>query len=217
MRDVGIIRRQASPLAPLRRRGESQPMRVEHREYLDNLYEKTLAHQREYHDGTFPFKGYYKLSEYVEKHKVSSALELGTAIGLTAAAIALGNDYVTLDTIEKHERNIEKAKDNVKVLGDGIVSRVNFIEGRYFDVLESEEYKYKKYDLIFLDAYVTRYNEVKFLTDYLSPGGIFIISNLRREIPKSLEAYNYINDDSIFEVLEIVDDTIFARKRIFIA
>jgi predicted O-methyltransferase YrrM len=186
-------------------------------EALLGLYNKTLEHQKEYHDGTFPFKNYLKLSEYVEKYKVTSALELGTAIGLTAAAIVLGNDYVNLDTMEKHERNIDKARGNVKASGDQVISRINFIEGRYFDLLESDEYKLKRYDLIFLDAYVSRYNEVKFLTDYLNPNGIFIISNLRKEIPKSLTAYNFICDDSVFEVLEEVDDTIFVRKRVFIA
>lgn len=202
--------------------------------YLKYLYYKTIIHQKIYKDGTFPFKYYDKLTTYVNKYNVSNALECGTAIGLTAISIAIGNDNVKLDTIEKHQRNIEKAKNNFniqkgvlskfifnnKIINNKLRSalyRVNFICDRYLNVLESsthlsDETIIKKYNLIFLDAYVSRINEVKFLTNYLSDNGILIVSNIRENIPKSLEAKNFLLSEQ-FELLEICDDTIFVKKR----
>ena len=71
----------------------------------------------------------------------------------------------------------------------------------------------KKYDLIFLDCYISRYNEVVFLSNYLKAGGIFVVSNIREEIAKSLLAKNFLLDTNNFELLEIADDTIFCKKK----
>lgn len=179
---------------------------------LKYLYWKTRLHQKIFRDGTFPFKYYDKLSHYVEKYKIEQALECGTAIGLTAIAIAIGNKKVKLDTVEKHKRNLDKSKQNIQKFFPNIMSRINFVEGRYFDVLETGELKDKKYDFIFLDAYISRYNEVKFLSERLEKGGIFVVSNLRDHVPKSVEAKNFLMDQNHFEFLEIVEDTIFVRK-----
>jgi hypothetical protein len=77
-------------------------------------------------------------------------------------------------------------------------------------VLESHEYMHKKFDLIFLDAYVTRLHEIRFLVNYLNIGGIFIVSNLRKEIPKSVDAYkllhNEINNFSVFTFNELKNE-----------
>lgn len=212
--------------------------------FLKYLYLKTLLNQKIFRDGSFPYKNYNKLTEYVEKYNIQNALECGTAIGLTSAAILLGNEKIKIDTIERHARNINRARANIKrldilnknkkeIISESFLNRVNFIEGLYFDVLETPEYKYKKYDLIFLDCYISRYNEVVFLSNYLKSGGIFIVSNIREDMIKSKLAKSFltgiwsepdlkmkkshnlpykIGEDNKFEILEIVDDTIFARK-----
>jgi predicted O-methyltransferase YrrM len=192
--------------------------------YLKYLYFKTRLHQKIYHDGTFPFKYYSKLTAYVKKYNIENALECGTAIGLTSMSILMGNNKVKLTTIEKHQRNINKAKSNfvpkyyftnkkVKIFDfEDKYKRCNFICDRYLDFLEKQE-NIKKYDLIFLDAYVSRINEVKFLSNYIQSGGIFIISNIRENIPKSLQARDFIYDKNHFEILERIEDTIFAIKK----
>ncbi|MDQ5957048.1 MAG: hypothetical protein QG614_19 [Patescibacteria group bacterium] len=179
---------------------------------LKYLYYKTRVHQKIFRDGTFPFKFYDKLTEYTKDYNSKKALECGTAIGLTAAAIVLGNKDIQLDTLEKHERNINKSKSNIKKLFPKLQSRINFVQGRYFSILETGILKDKKYDFIFLDAYISRYNEVKFLSERLEAGGILAVSNLREHVPKSLEAKNFLLNGECFEFLELVDDTIFVKK-----
>lgn len=180
------------------------------------LYLKTRIHQKIFRDGTFPFKFYLKLSEYVSLYNTNKALECGTAIGLTAIAIATGNKTVKLDTVEKHNRNLIKAKDNIEAFDRNnfwnLKERINLVEGRYFDVLETGELKNEMYDFIFLDAYVSRLNEVGFLSQKLNVGGVFVVSNLRLEIPKSLAAYEFLKDEQKFKFLEEIEDTVFVQK-----
>jgi hypothetical protein len=140
-----------------------------------------------------------------------------------------------LDTIEKHGSSIEIAKQNIKELeeninknskgseyeGVNIFSRINFVEARMFDFLDTlhldnnpeKEIVKNKYDYIFLDAYVSRLNEVKRLDNYLLSGGIFVVSNIRGEMKKSHAAKQYLFDTERFELLDLAGDTIFVGKR----
>ena len=211
--------------------------------FLKYLYIKTLLNQKVFRDGSFPYKNYHKLTEYVEKYSIQNALECGTAVGLTAASILLGNDNVKLDTIERHRRSIDRARENIKDLEVflnifkqkkvNISERVNFVEGLFFDMLEMKTSLIPFYDMIFLDGYVSRYNEVVLLSNHLKAGGIFVVSNIRPEIFKSKMVENFllnswdkhdikmkrshnlppkIGEDNNFEFLERVGDTIFVRK-----
>jgi predicted O-methyltransferase YrrM len=202
---------------------------------LQKLYDKTLIYQEENSLRSFPFEHYYKLFYYVEKYNLKNGLEIGTALGLTALSSVLGNKDFKLDTVEKHLSSIKIAQKNIldfeEISNDNkmdIFCRINFINGRMFDVLDIIDAeaaaegggKYtdiqksvKKYDYIFLDAYVSRLNEVKRLDNYLHSGGLFIVSNIRGEMKKSHMAKQYICDSGNFKVLEIVGDTIFAKKK----
>lgn len=201
---------------------------------LEKLFIKTTEYQEEHSLGAHPFEYYFLLTNYVEKYNLKNGLEVGTALGLTAVASVLGNNYFLLDTIEKHASSIEVAKKNVKDFEESvnesilnqnkeeinILSRINFINGRMFDILDTfhadnnpeKEIIKEKYDYIFLDAYVSRLNEVQRLERYLQAGGIFIVSNIRGEMKKSHAAKQYLFDKEKFELLELAGDTIFVRK-----
>lgn len=199
--------------------------------FLRALFLKTKLHQKIYHDGSFPFDYYALLSGYVEKYNLKYGLEVGTGIGLTAISSTIFNDGFYLETIEKQKRNVIITKRNIYFFNllsklfisknsNTINSRVKIIEGRMFDYLDTLhkdnnpdlEIVKRKYDYIFLDAYVSRLNEVKRLDNYLEVGGIFIVSNIRGEMKKSHAAKQYLFDKEKFELLELVGDTIFVRK-----
>jgi predicted O-methyltransferase YrrM len=114
-------------------------------------------------------------------------------------------------------------------------NRISIVEGRMFDVLESSDFMkvtevkseknneksevvikknitYKKYDYVFLDAYISRYNEVIFLENFLKRGGIFIVSNIRDDFQKSVHAKNFLLEKERFIFLEKIGDTIFVKK-----
>ncbi len=210
-------------------------MSIKVKQELESLYNDTLKYQEENTLGSFPFEYYYKLTDYIEKYNLKNGLEIGTALGLTALSAILGNKDFKLDTVEKHLSSIKIAQKNILDFEEkvnennmNIFCRINFINGRMFDVLDFIDSEaaaegggkdtdiqklVKKYDYIFLDAYVSRLNEVKRLDNYLQSGGLFIVSNIRGEMKKSHMAKQYICDSGNFEVLEIAGDTIFAKKK----
>lgn len=192
---------------------------------LEKLFIKTKNYQEEHSLGAHPFEYYFLLANYVEKYNLKNGLEVGTALGLTALSSVTGNGFFRLDTIEKHMSSMDLAKDYIKDFdkenNTNYFSRINFINGRMFDILDTfhtdsnpeREIEKERYDYIFLDAYVSRLNEVKRLEKYLVTGGVFIVSNIRGEMKKSHAAKQYLFDKEKFELLELAGDTIFVRKK----
>lgn len=107
--------------------------------------------------------------------KPKRILEIGTAIGyssiLLAKTLAAGG---RMDTIERQEKMLLKARENIKKADlDGVV---NVIAGDASEVLGCLD---KQYDLIFLDAAKGQYPE--FLPEclrMLKPGGLLVSDNV---------------------------------------
>jgi predicted O-methyltransferase YrrM len=102
-------------------------------------------------------------------------LEVGTAIGYSAILFSrfLAKDG-RIDTIDRHERMIEKAKENIKKAGlDNII---NIIMGDAMEVLACLD---KKYDMIFLDAAKGQYPEfLPHCLRMLENGGLLVSDNV---------------------------------------
>lgn len=182
---------------------------------LKILYFKTLINQMLNHDGAYPFEHYLELLNICKERDIKSVLELGTALGLTAATFLQKKD-LRLVTIEKHARLVDRAKRNVAyAVGREALDRVEFIEGRYFDVYEAwkSEGLSKSFDLIFMDAYVSRLNEVEKFAEMLNPKGVYVVSNIREDIEKSVAAKVYLLKGGKFEHIKTIDDTIFVIKK----
>jgi predicted O-methyltransferase YrrM len=82
-------------------------------------------------------------------------LEVGTAIGYSAILLSeILEPDGKIDTIDRYELMIERAKENIKRAGLSAV--INVITGDALDVLKCLD---KKYDLIFLDAAKGQYME----------------------------------------------------------
>jgi predicted O-methyltransferase YrrM len=108
-------------------------------------------------------------------HKPKRILEIGTAIGYSAILFSgiLQKDG-RIDTIDRDEQMIEKAKKNIKKAKLGNI--INVITGDATEVLRQLD---RKYDLIFLDAAKGQYPE--FLPEcirLLDYGGILISDNI---------------------------------------
>ncbi|MCX7923925.1 MAG: O-methyltransferase [Clostridia bacterium] len=102
-------------------------------------------------------------------------LEVGTAIGYSSILLTtvLQPDGI-IDTIDRYELMIERAKENIKRAGKESV--INVIEGDALEVLRCLD---KKYDMVFLDAAKGQYPE--FLPEclrMLSKGGVLISDNI---------------------------------------
>lgn len=102
-------------------------------------------------------------------------LEVGTAIGYSA--ILLAGVLVPggrIDTIERHEAMLLKARENIKKAG--LENSISVIAGDAQEVLQCLD---KQYDMIFLDAAKGQYPE--FLPEclrMLKPGGLLVSDNV---------------------------------------
>ncbi len=112
------------------------------------------------------------LESLIEAHHIKHILEIGTAIGYSALAMAsLG---CTVDTIEKDSYMIELAKKNFEVYD--VNQQIKLIES---DALTYDG-ELKIYDLIFIDAAKAQYQRFfeKYMP-YLKPQGIIVCDNLK--------------------------------------
>jgi predicted O-methyltransferase YrrM len=107
--------------------------------------------------------------------KPGRLLEVGTAIGYSAILLAsILEPGGRIDTIERYELMVEKAKANIKRAG--LEDTINVIAGDALEVLECLD---KKYDMIFLDAAKGQYPE--FLPQclkLLASGGVLVSDNV---------------------------------------
>lgn len=80
-------------------------------------------------------------------------LEIGTAVGYSAMCFSefLAKDGV-IDTIERDEERIQKAKENFKKVE--VEDKINLYEGDAVEILPTLN---KKYDMIFIDAAKGKY------------------------------------------------------------
>lgn len=108
-------------------------------------------------------------------HKPARILEIGTAIGYSAILFAeILEPGGRIDTIERYDKMIELARDNIKKAG--LEDTISVIAGDATEVLKCLD---REYDLIFLDAAKGQYPE--FLPDclrMLRKGGLLVSDNV---------------------------------------
>ena len=113
------------------------------------------------------------LTNYIIKNKITSVLEIGTAIGYSAIMMALANPSLTVTTIERDEKRYLEALKNIKKLN--LENRITLIFNDALDVNITE-----KFDLIFIDA--AKAQSIKFFEKFeknLNPNGVIITDNIK--------------------------------------
>ena len=91
--------------------------------------------------------------ELYNDKKISSILEIGTAVGYSAICFTkfLSDDGI-IDTIERDKQRIEEAKLNIKKAE--VEKQINIISGDAVEILPTIN---KKYDMVFIDAAKGKY------------------------------------------------------------
>ena len=100
-------------------------------------------------------------------------LEIGTALGYTAAWLAHGAPKGRVDTIEADPSHAEAAEAALRSVG--LADRVRIHVGRSPGALGQLE---PGYDLIFYDAHILTPEELVAFRTLLRPGGLLVTSNL---------------------------------------
>lgn len=117
-------------------------------------------------------EGLMFLKDVIEKHQIQYVLEIGTAIGYSALAMASYGCYV--DTFERDLEMIELAKKHFDMLDQNQkIKLIPYDALTYTGVLRT-------YDMIFIDAAKSQYKKFfEKYAKYLNPMGIIVCDNLR--------------------------------------
>lgn len=112
----------------------------------------------------------------VKMKKCKNILEIGTAIGYCSINLALIDENIHIDTIEKKENMFIKANENIKKINLQNQIKTFMADALEFDISLLEN---RKYDLIFIDAAKAQYQ--RFFEKYsllLNDNGIVVSDNL---------------------------------------
>ncbi|MGN1405054.1 MAG: O-methyltransferase [Erysipelotrichaceae bacterium] len=171
--------------------------------------------------------GLLYLEDLIKKNNVKSILELGTAVGYSAIAMASLSDDIYIDTIEKNEDMYHEALANIEA--EGLDERINVI---YMPI---ENYKTdKKYDLIFVDAAKAQYPKyleqflgnlkndgVMFFDNMVFHGMIYHPENIKNRSTRALvrKIVNFrksVSNDNRFDIIfedNVGDGLLILRRR----
>lgn len=140
---------------------------------------------------------------FLEMKEPSRVLEVGTAVGFSALFMRYFAPGAKIDTIEKVEMRLARARENLKSEIDA--GNIRLLEGDADDILKELAVKEEgSYDLIFMDAAKAQYmNFLPSVMKCLKKGGLLISDNI-------------LHDGDILEsryAVERRDRTIHARMR----
>ena len=113
--------------------------------------------------------------ELYANNKISSILEIGTAVGYSAICFTeFLQENGVIDTIERDEERINEAKLNIKEMN--LENKINILEGDATEILPTLN---KKYDMVFIDAAKGKYPFfLKEALRLLNENGVILADNI---------------------------------------
>ncbi len=147
---------------------------------LNNIQQRTRSHLAEHHCGAYTFNDGIGLMKAVSSYVIANPpniapriLELGCALGYSAACMAIALPEATIDTIEMDENHITLAKRNFEELN--LSHQITIHHGQFDTVIANLN---APYDAVFFDGFAPSLELLKKLYALLNPNGILIIANL---------------------------------------
>lgn len=137
------------------------------------IYTATERHRLEHRCEAYASSNGPLLGVLARSVRARRSLEVGTALGYTAAWLAYGAPDGWVDTVEVDPGHAEQARAELRRAGVGDRVRVHVGESpRALDGLEPG------YDLVFYDASIPTAGELAAFHALLRPGGLLVTSNL---------------------------------------
>jgi predicted O-methyltransferase YrrM len=135
------------------------------------MLEQLKQYAMDHHIPIICDEGLLFLDVTIKKYQVKDVLEIGTAIGYSALAMA--SFGCKIDTFERNIKMIEHAKEHFNQY-----DHKNQIHLFPYDALDYQG-ELKSYDMIFIDAAKAQYqNFFEKFVPYLKPNGIVVCDNL---------------------------------------
>ena len=115
------------------------------------------------------------IDKILKELKPKKILEIGTAVGYSAMCFSnYLQDGGKIDTIERDEERVSKARENIKKVG--VEDKINILEGDAVEILPNLD---DKYDMVFIDAAKGKYPFfLKQALRMLNENGIILADNI---------------------------------------
>lgn len=142
---------------------------------VDNIYVQIRNLKNKALEDKVPImqdEGINFLTKFIDKKKVKSVLEIGTAVGYSSIVMAISNPSLKIVTIERDEQRYLEAVKNIKSFK--LEDRITIIYKEALDVNIDQ-----KFDLIFIDA--AKGQNMKFFDKFsnnLNDKGYIITDNI---------------------------------------
>lgn len=141
---------------------------------VSDIYMMTRRHQIKHRCGAYVFDDGDQLSKLMQSLQPKRILELGCAIGYTAACMATGAPDATVHTIEADPIHVEIARKNFEEMG--FSNRVFVYPGKFEDVMRT--LPDQVYDVAFFDGFSPTVELVSAMRRTLRSGGVLICANV---------------------------------------
>ncbi|MCR9173359.1 MAG: class I SAM-dependent methyltransferase [bacterium] len=148
-------------------------------------------------------KGKYgkMLFQLMRHYKLTSALELGTSVGIGSAILSTGNPKATITTIEGCPNTRKEALSNFKALKR---TNIRSLEGTFSAVVPT--LPKETYDLIFIDGHhdgPATLNYVEMLLPHAHADTFFILDDIRWSDSMKLAWEQLKNDDRFHVTIDL--------------
>lgn len=143
--------------------------------HFDSMIQEMYDYAIEHNVPIVTLEGLRFILQLIKIKKAKNILEVGTAIAFTSIQMALVDQDIHVDTIERKKDMYDEAMKNIEKFN--LQNQINVIYKNALDVTSSD--LNKKYDIIFIDAAKAQY--IKFFemfSEHLNPDGIIISDNL---------------------------------------
>ena len=140
---------------------------------FDGLQAETRVHRRNHGCHAYTFEDGAGLLALARREGAARILELGTAIGYTAAVLASATPTTRVETIERDPEHVALARANMA--DADLAERVTVHAGDFATVLPQLD---GLFDLVFFDGLGPTSALIDGLREMLAPGGLLVCGNL---------------------------------------
>lgn len=147
---------------------------------LDDIQNRTRAHLAEHRCGAYTFNDGVGLMRVVSTYVVANPpnavpriLELGCALGYSAACMATARPEAMIDTIEMDATHVTLAQQNFAELN--LTQQITIHHGQFDTVIPKLN---ARYDAVFFDGFAPSSELLQRLHELLNPNGVLIMANL---------------------------------------
>ena len=141
--------------------------------FYDDYYQLSVRHRNEHGCGAYPFKDGQLLTILAAAKNPKRILEVGTALGYSAACFVRGNATSQVDTIEMEPIHRRLAQEQLTKYN--LSQRVTILAGTSDAILPTLQ---PGYDLIFFDGFEPSLRDLEQFHRLAQPDALLISANL---------------------------------------